>query len=107
MNGLITVEFFLINLFFGLILFLLWTRVLLRFFHISPLQSVHQAVNKFLGSKLDPLEILLLKYNIFCKHYDWLSLAIIMSVELIKFSLFNLLLLHQMLSFAWIIVFCI
>lgn len=85
MAGLISVGYFLATLLFSLVLFVLWMRVILRYFRVSSLHPVGQTIFGLTQSFMVPLERLIYRGQNKLPRYDGVSLAFIAFVELIKF----------------------
>ncbi|KTD61519.1 YggT family protein [Legionella spiritensis] len=90
MAGFISVGYFLTNLFFSVVLFLFWIRIFLRYFRISSLHPVSQAINTFTNPVIRPLEQLIYGKNAAPRRYDWVSLVLIIIIEFLKFACLSL-----------------
>ncbi|WED42350.1 YggT family protein [Legionella cardiaca] len=107
MSGLIAVSYFLIKLFFNLILFVLWLRVALRYFRISTLHPVGQLVYRFTDPLVHPIERLIYPKNATLKRYDWITLVLIIVLELFKFLIIGLLFYNSLLPLPYLILFAL
>ncbi|MCE3046017.1 YggT family protein [Legionella sp. 16cNR16C] len=112
MTGLLTAAYFLVSVIFTLILFLLWARVILRYFRLSPLHPVNQSINALLGPVLGPIERMIQqdtpgKTRKPLSQYDWPGLALIVVVEIIKFICLGLLAYGGLLPVSFILLFVI
>lgn len=105
MTGLLTVTHFLISLSFSLLLFILWMRVLFRYFRISSLHPVSQVIYRFTNPILSPIERLAYKNRRKPPRYDWIGLGAIIIVEFIKLILLSLLLYKTLLPLAYLVLF--
>lgn len=105
MSGIFAVVYFLVTLFFSLALFVLWARIFLRYFKISSLQPVCQAVKTFTDPFVKPLENLISSKETAPKQYDWSCFALIVIVEIIKFILLSFLLYKAMMPLSYLILF--
>lgn len=89
MMGFISAAYFLINLFFTIILFVLWMRLLLRYFRISVLHPVSQVIDTLTNPIVNPINQLIYG-NTTPKQYEWVTLSYIVLVEIIKFICLSL-----------------
>lgn len=105
MSGFIAVGHFLVSLFFGLVLLLLWARMFLRFYKISPLHSVSKMVNTFVDPLVRPIEGLIPSDKAPPSRYDWACLAVIIITEIIKFILLGFLLYGTLMPLTYLFVF--
>lgn len=107
MSGFITVGYFLVTLFFGIFLLLLWLRMFLRFYKVSALHPISQMVNRFTDPIIKPVSDRLPAKMAKISPYDWPCLALIIVVELVKFIILGLLIYKQMLPLSYLILFTI
>ena len=104
MAGLLSVTNFLISLIFSLILFILWLRMIIRYFRVSSLHPVSQLVNRFTNPLMGFIE-----KNIYPKasrlpRYDWVCLAFIIIIECIKFLLLGWVVYQATIPLAWLLL---
>jgi len=104
MAGLTTVGFFLVTLLFSIILFVLWLRIILRYFRISNIHPAGKLIFSLTNPILGPIERLFHRGNKRFSRYDWVSLCMIILVEFIKFILLGLLTYHKIIPFVYLIV---
>lgn len=104
LSGLLTVSYFLLSLLFTTLLFLLWSRVFLRFFRISSLQPVSKMINQFSQSLVRPIESLWTQKNKSKPQYDVPALIMIMIVEIVKMIILGLLAYRQLLPLPYLII---
>lgn len=106
MTILLTLAFFILKLFFSLILFVLWLRVALRYFHLSPLHPVSALIRELtdplLGS-LDRMTATKAKSR-FPSRYDINGLIGIGIVELLKFVALGFVVYHVFLPIQYLVV---
>lgn len=107
MAGFISVGYFLVNLFFSAILFLLWARLVMRYFRISALHPVSQAVNTFTNPLISPIDNLIFGKMTKPRRYDWVCLALIVLVEIIKFISITLVVYQKFLPPAYLLLFVV
>ena len=105
MSGIFAVVHFLVTLFFSLGLFVLWMRIFLRYFKISSLHPVSQAINTFTDPFVKPLENLIATAKKAPRQYDWACFALVVIVEIIKFILLSFLLYKAMMPITYLILF--
>ena len=105
MSGLFAVVHFLTTLFFSLVLFVLWARIFLRYFKISPLHPVCQTINTFTDPLIKPLERLIAAEKKGLTQYDWPCLALVIIVEFIKFIVLSFLLYKALMPVSYLILF--
>ena len=87
MGGVYAAGYFLFSLCFGVITFILWIRLALRFFHISTLNHVSQVVYQCTEPVVAPVRQLLSRLNLRQGRYDWACLSVLVVVEVLKFIL--------------------
>jgi len=103
MSGFLAVGYFLFALFFSLLSFVLWVRLALRYFRISSLHPMNQSINKLTDPIIKPFSHLFPTTNKKrLNRYDWPCFVLLVLVELIKFSLINLLFLGAMLPWVFV-----
>lgn len=107
MSGFIAVGHFLTDLIFGLVLLVLWARIFLRFYKISPLHSISKVINTFTDPLVKPIAGLIPTKKSHPSPYDWPCLIVIVIVEIIKFTLLSFLLYKAMMPLIYLIVFVI
>lgn len=105
MSGLVTVGYFLFSLITNLLIFVLWTRIALRYFKVSSLHPVSQMIIKLTSPILMPFNKLFSLLNINIRRYDWPCLMLLILVELVKFFAIGLLFLKVMLPWPLIFLF--
>ena len=105
MSGLLTVGYFLFSLMTNLLIFVLWTRIALRYFKVSSLHPVSQMIIKLTAPILTPCNKLFSLLNVNIIRYDWPCFLLIILVELIKFFVIGLLFLKVMLAWPLICAF--
>ena len=105
MSGIFAVVHFLVTLFFSLALFVLWLRIFLRYFKISSLHPVSQAINTFTDPLVKPLENLIATEKKGPRQYDWACFALVVITEIIKFILLSFLLYKAMMPITYLILF--
>ncbi|MCP0914108.1 MULTISPECIES: YggT family protein [Legionella] len=103
-SGLVAVGYFLFHLFFGLLISLLWLRILLRYFRISALNPVSQLLHKFSQPMLKPITGLF-PVKTLISRYDWPAIIVLIAIEIIKFALINILFLGMALPLLWILIY--
>lgn len=103
MSGLISVSSFLFSLITSLLIFVLWMRIALRYFHVSTLHPMSQMVIKITAPLTTPLNTCCAYLHLSLKQYDWSCLVLIIFIEVIKYLVIGLLYLDAMLSWKLII----
>ncbi len=102
MSGLITVGYFLFNLCFSFISFVLWVRITLRYFRISNLHPISQGVHQLTNPIVMPLNNLFKTNKKRLSRYDLGCFCILIFAELLKFEIINLLFLGHRLPWQLI-----
>lgn len=100
MSGLLAVGYFLFALLFSLLVFVLWARIALRYFKVSPLHPMSQAIHRL----TDPL---VMAHHTPLKkgprsRYDWPCFCVLVLVELLKFIALGALFLGAMLPWSFV-----
>ena len=102
MSGFLAVGYFLFALFFSLLSFILWTRIALRYFRISPLHPVSQGINKLSDPIIMPLAHRFTAHKRRLSRYDWPCFSVLVIVELLKFIAIGSLFLGAMLPWSFL-----
>ncbi|WP_028388267.1 YggT family protein [Legionella fairfieldensis] len=105
MSGLLAVSYFLSTLFFSVVLFVLWTRLALRYFKISVLHPVSHAIYTFTDPLVKPLERFISPQKKLSQCYDWPCFALLILVELCKFVLLGFLLYGTLIPVSYLLLF--
>lgn len=106
MAGFLSAGYFLVSLIFSLILFVLWIRIALRYFRVSALHPVGQAIFRLTSPLFSAIEK---KYyaNKRLPRYDWLTLVAIILVEFIKFLILGWLVYQTTLPLLYLLLFVV
>jgi YggT family protein len=104
MAGLLSVGYFLASLFFSLILFILWIRMILRYFRVSSIHPVGQLIFSLTNPVLMPLERQMYRGQKRLPRYDWICLLAIVVIEFIKFIVLGLITYLIFLPFIYLII---
>lgn len=107
MAGLISVSYFLLSLFFSLIFFLVWARIILRYFQISTANPIAYTIFYYTEPFMSPLERHIYPATRRHPRYDWVGLAVLFLLEIIKFLILSLLILHKPLPLLSFIVYAL
>ena len=104
MAGFFSVGYFLATLFFSLILFVLWLRIILRYFRVSALHPIGLTVYSYTNPILMPIENLFRRGKNARPRYDWICLAFIIVIEFVKFSILGLLTYKIVIPFIYLAI---
>lgn len=105
MAGFISVGNFLVTLIFSLILFVLWIKVIIRYFRVSTLHPVSQVIYRFTNPVMGLIDQHVYPKSSRLPRYDWVCLGFIVIIECIKFLLLGWLLYRATIPFGWLILF--
>ncbi|MDI9817956.1 MULTISPECIES: YggT family protein [unclassified Legionella] len=105
MSGFVSVGYFLIGLFFNILIFALWIRLALRYFHVSALHPVGQLIYNLTNPVVKPAERLFFSGKTAAKRYDWAGFSVLVAVELLKFIILGLLLYGALLPLSYLVLF--
>lgn len=105
MNGVLAAGYFLFSLFFGLITFALWVRIILHFMRVSSLHPVNQVVLKITNPLLYPLNKVIPSNKY--KRIDIPCLILVSLICLIKFTIIGPMFFVGLFSGGYIIAFTI
>lgn len=103
LSGIVAVFYFLLSLFFTLVIFLLWARIFMRYFHISSLHPVSQMVNQLTNPLVAPFQYFFRRNN-GLHTYDWPAFIVLIIVELLKYIIFGWIAYHQQLPVGFLIL---
>lgn len=92
MSGVSAVSYYLIDLLFNLLVFILWLRIALRYFRISTLHPMGQLIYHFTDPLVRPIERFIQIKNPALRRYDLIAFAEIILLEVLKYALIGLLL---------------
>lgn len=104
MSGLITVVLFLVSLVFSVLIFLLWARIGMHYYRVSSLHPVSKAINTLLNPLVKPFTYLP-KLKSKSSRIDFPAFALLIVVELIKFTLLGLLFFRALMPFLFLLLF--
>lgn len=85
MSGVLEVGYFLFTLIVSLLAFVLWARIALRFFCVSKLHPITQAIDELTNPIVKPVAELFSKKQSRLGRYDWPCFAVLVLLELVKF----------------------
>lgn len=102
MGGLMSVGYFLISTLFNLFIFVLWARLFIRYFTISPFLPLSQMIYQFTNPLVAPVQYYILRRSVTKGPYDWACFIVLVIVEWIKFTLYNALFFNHLLPMAYI-----
>ncbi len=102
MLGLVEVGYFIFALFFSLIAFILWARIALRYYKVSPLHPMAQSIYALTNPIILPLTHKFTAHKPRPNRYDWPCFSVLVLVELLKFIAIGSLMygIHLPLSFV-------
>jgi YggT family protein len=103
-TGLLSVGYFLVTLFFSLVLFVLWLKMILRYFRVSSLHPFHQMILRLTNPIFSVVEKKMYAGKRIPR-YDWPCLIVIILVELVKFLLLGWLVYKTTLPVIYLILF--
>ncbi len=107
MSGLVSVGYFLFSLLFSLLTFVLWTRMALRYFRVSTLHPVSQAINRLTNPIITPLAGLFKSKTKRLSRYDWACFTVLVIVELVKFITLGWLLLGILMPWTLVLLYTV
>ncbi|STX29658.1 Integral membrane protein YggT, involved in response to extracytoplasmic stress (osmotic shock) [Legionella beliardensis] len=107
MAGLIAVSYFLITIFFNLIIFVLWLRIIMRYYRVSPLHPMGQAIYRLTDRIVLPIEAMVYSNKRRPHRFDYISFSYIIIVEIIKFILLGLIAYRVVLPLIYLLLFVI
>lgn len=105
MSGLIAVGFFIFSLAFSAITFILWARIILRYFRVSVLHPIGSAVERLTSPFINPIAKLLHTSNTRKSRYDWAAFTALGLVEFVKFVLIGFLFFHTFLPWFLVVLY--
>lgn len=104
MAGLLSVGIFLVSLIFSLLLFVLWIRIILRYFRVSRLNPISQTIYRFTDPVPGFIESHIYPKTARRPRYDWVSLSCIILLECVKFLLLGWLAYQARVPFSWLML---
>lgn len=104
-TGLLTVTHFLLNIFFSLVIFILWIRLFLRYYRISTLHPISQLIYRVTNPVLAKLERMIYPKGQLLPRYDWVCFVFLLIVEWLKFSLLALIMLGGLLPLHYLFIY--
>lgn len=103
MNGVLAAGYFLFSLFFGLITFALWVRIILHFMRVNSLHPVNQVILKLTNPMLLPFNKIISSNKY--KRFDLPSLILVSIICFIKFTIIGPLFFVGIFSLGYILAF--
>lgn len=107
MSGFSAVGYFLVSLVFSLIIFLLWARIALRFLRISSFHPISQIIYSYSNPVIIWIAHWLPNKLSQSPQYDWISMALLVCVELLKFLIIGSLFYQTILPLSGLVVYTI
>ncbi|MGQ3889848.1 YggT family protein [Legionella sp. CNM-1927-20] len=107
MAGLIAVSYFLISIFFNLIIFIFWLRILLRYYRVSPLHPMGQVIYRLTDRIVLPVESIIFRNKRHPQRFDAVSFAYIIVIEIVKFILLSLIAYQILLPITYLLLFVV
>jgi YggT family protein len=89
MSGLLNLGYFIFTLAFNFIIYLLWFRMVLRYFRVSALHPISNLVNSITNPIVLPISAMLFRKKQIST-YDWAALIVLIVIEIIKFVLIGM-----------------
>lgn len=102
MSGFTAVGFFLVSLFFGMIIFVLWLRIALRYLRVSALSPFGRLIHSVTDPVIRPFGLVIKPLYKPGQRYDWPAFAVLILVELIKILCLSLLAFHAIIPVLFI-----
>ncbi|WP_419419172.1 YggT family protein [Legionella sp. D16C41] len=104
MAGLIAVSYFLISVFFNLIIFIFWLRIFLRYYGVSPLHPMGQAIYRLTDQFILPIESRVFRGKRYPQRFDSISFIYIVVLEIVKFLLLGLIAYRMVLPVTYLLL---
>lgn len=105
MAGLLAVGYFLFSVLFNIVIFVLWVRLVLRYFRVSVLHPMHQLILRFTDPVVLPFQWMIKKVPGSRQPYDWPCLIVLVLTELLKFTLVSFIFARGLLPWEYIPVY--
>lgn len=103
MGGFAAVGYFLVSVTFGVILFILWLQIAIKYYRVSQINPLAQMVYTLTHPILHPINRLLgFKPSL---RYDWAALMVIILVEFLKIVLISLIGFQQILPVVYLVIY--
>lgn len=99
MNGLYSVGYFLISSLFGLMTFVLWARLFIRFFAIGTFHPFSQTIYKLTAGAILPIQKHITRYHYTRGRFDLDCFIVLIACELLQFTIMSFCFLNHSLSF--------
>lgn len=99
--------YFLIGSLFSLMILIIWLRILIRYFSISPFHPLSQSIYKITMPVMGPIQKKLTAYPWANGRYDVASLIVLVGVTYLKFFVMSLLAFYDFLPLGYSILFVI
>ena len=102
MSGLTSVGYFLVTTLFGLVTFVLWIRLFIRYFSIGPFNPFVQSIYQLTNPVIIPIQRYITRGAMVKSRYDLACFGLLVGCELFKFMLLNVFFLNQPLSILFL-----
>jgi YggT family protein len=100
MSGLLTVGYFLFSLLFGLLSFIFWVRIALRYIRVSALHPMSKGIQALTDPIIQPIAMILFRTKTRKSPYDWPCFCVLVIVELLKFIILGAVFLNGMIPWS-------
>lgn len=107
MNALSSVGYFLVTTLFGLVTFVLWIRLFIRYFSISPFNPFVQSIYQLTNPVIIPIQRYVTQGKMVKSRYDLACFVLLVACELLKFIILNALILKNALPFMFLGIYVI
>lgn len=105
MGNLFSVGYFIISSIFGLMTFVLWARLFIRYFAIGTFHPFSQTIFKLTAATVGPIQKTITRNRFIQGRYDVDCILLLLFCEILKFLLANVLFLTMSLSIIDILVY--
>lgn len=107
MNAFMTVFYFLFNIAFNMLLFILWLRVGLHYFKFSSLHPISKLIHSLTDPLVQPINRMIIKTEHGRSVIEWAGILVIVLAELVKFLLIGLLFFGTVFSVSYMALFVV
>tara|TARA_Y100000588_G_scaffold390484_2_gene496134 strand:- start:155 stop:727 length:573 start_codon:yes stop_codon:yes gene_type:complete len=105
MSGIVSALYFLLNLAFSLVLFVLWARIFLRYFRVSALHPISRLIDTLTTPVVGPVASLIGQNKPRQSLYDLPCFLVVILVELFKYIIIGFLLFNRLLPLEYLLLF--
>lgn len=105
MSGLTAVGLFIVSLVFSVLIFSLWLRMALRYFHISALNPLSQLIHTVTDPLVTPIQLVLKRKPKPSEKYNAATIITLILVEILKIFVLSIIAFHSLMPLGYFLLY--